>query len=74
VRFYAFKGEPRVELTDGVSSIDLSWVDWESIIHASSLEFTHWALTHSSEYKVWLSLQGRLNGSEPAIRRWRWRR
>ncbi len=72
-RFYVSNGEPRVEVTDGVASIDVAWEDWELLINQTGVAFTHWALVHDAEYKGWLNRMMRLDGSRPKPR-WRWLR
>jgi hypothetical protein len=74
MRLYVSKGEPRVEVWDEVSTVDLSWEQWELAVNAASVGFAHWALTHSLEYSAWLERVGRTNSRHPTRSRWPWRR
>jgi hypothetical protein len=71
---YWSRGEMRVEATDGVAVIDVAWTEWELMMNAAGVAFTHWVLIHPREYAGWLDRIGRANGSRPRGR-WRpWRR
>lgn len=74
MRFYVSKGEPRVEVTDGVSTIDVGWDVWEGLVQPASLLFTRWALGRPLEYRQWLEYVSRGTPLKNGRRRPWWRR
>jgi len=66
---YTSRGEPRVEATDGVSTIDVAWSVWEELVSVAGQEFTLWAIRHPDEWRRWRDRLGRRDGA-PRRRRW----
>ena len=73
-RFYVSKDGPRVELTDGVGTVDVAWDVWEDLVGTASLLFTRWALGRPLEYRHYLEYARRGAPLRNGRRRWPWRR
>lgn len=61
-RFYIQNGRPRVEISDGYSSIDLPWRVYEELVARAGERFTTWALRDPAIYRAWLEAHDERRG------------